>query len=67
MGAEVLWCGVQQPVGVHHTHAAHVLLGGLHQLGENDAGGTRHEESRGRVDVHLLVGAHLVVKKDSAD
>ena len=64
MGAEVLGRGVHQPVRVHHAHAAHVLLGRLHQLGEDDAGGTRHEERRGRVDVHLLLGAHLLAKRD---
>ena len=64
MGPEVLRRRVQQPVRVHHTDAAHVLLGGLHELGEYDAGGPGHEERGGRVDVHLLVSADLVVGRD---
>ncbi len=54
--AKVLWCCVQQPVGIHQTQVSHVAAGGVQQLIEDHICWLGLEKDGGGVDGHGLVG-----------
>lgn len=59
--AKVLWCCIQQPVGIHQTQVSHVAAGGVQQLIEDHVCWLGLEKDRGRVDGHRLVGVQSQV------
>lgn len=52
---EVLWGGLIQPLGIHHTEVSHVALVGVEQFSVHDAGRLAVEEDGRGVDGHRLV------------
>lgn len=59
--AEVLGCGVHEPVSVDQAQPPHVAAGRVQQLVEDHAGRLTLEEDRRGVDGHGLVGVHRQV------
>lgn len=56
LAAKVLWCCIQQPVGVYQAEVSHVAAGGVQQLVEDYVCWLGLEKDGGRVDGYRLVG-----------
>lgn len=61
LAAKVVWCCIQQPVGIHQTQVPHVAAGGVQQLIEDHVCWLGLEKDGGGVDGHRLVGVQSQV------